>query len=96
MGEEKCWPWICTIKERIKFTLWVTSHKPVCINLCPDTFLPLIRSSIVLVKQQGYIMSFMTHDDSQMFRELCCPVEQMGVYNKVSIKFSKIEDQVIS
>lgn len=41
-------------------------------------------------------MSFMTHDDSQMFRELCYPVEQMGVYSKVSTKFSKTEDEVTS
>lgn len=41
-------------------------------------------------------MSFMTHDDSQMFRELCYPVEQMGVYSKIRTKFSKIEDEVTS
>lgn len=36
-------------------------------------------------------MSFMTHDDSQMFTELCYPVEQMGVYSKISTKFNENE-----
>lgn len=41
-------------------------------------------------------MSFMTHDDSQMFGELCYPVEQMGVYSRISTKLSKIEDEITS
>lgn len=94
-GRGKLRSWICTIREN---KVYPVSHKSQtkCVLIFPLTHFFHPSDLALCCSNSEDISCHSWHMMIPRCSELCYPVEQMGVYSKISTKFSKTEDEVMS